>query len=139
MSSILNFAGALKEGHDAKAAADYNAKMLDQQASTARAQGLQDEYSQRRNSRQFLGSQAASIAQAGGGNGGTAAMIGEQSAVSAELDALNIRYGASMRSQGLISQAVGERMRGKAAQTAGYFKAGSALLSGAEKSISGGG
>lgn len=127
---LVSGAGALVQGQDARSAGDYNARMLGLQAHTAQVQAVADEYTQRRQARQVMGEQAASLAQAGGGYGGTTAGVIEQSAVNAELDALNIRYGGRMKATGLLAQAAGERWAGRAGQTQSYFLAGADLLKG---------
>lgn len=127
---LVSGAGALAQGGQAQASANANAAALGQQAHVAASQGFADEQTQRRAARDFLGTQAASIAQAGGGMGGTSDKVTAQSAVNAELDALNIRYGGLMKSQGLLAQAQAERSAGRAARTQSYFLAGSNLLKG---------
>jgi len=134
MSAALPFlvsgAGSLVQGQDANTAGNYNARMLAMQAHTAQSQALADEQTQRRQAREVLGEQAASLAQAGGGYGGTTAGVIDQSAVNAELDALNIRYGGTMKASGLLAQAAAARYAGKAGRTQSYFLAGSDLLKG---------
>jgi len=86
--------GQYKQGQD-------SATALSQQAQTVRTQAYADEATQRRQSSQILGKQAAAMAQAGGG-------IDEglirQSAANAELDALNIRYAGLLRGSTLATQ-----------------------------------
>jgi hypothetical protein len=127
---MVSGAGSLVQGADARTAGDYNARLLALQAHTAQNQALADEQTQRRQAREVLGEQAASLAQAGAGYGGTTAGVINQSAVNAELDALNIRYGGTMKASGLLAQAAAERYRGRAGQTSSYFLAGSDLLKG---------
>jgi hypothetical protein len=127
---LISGAGALIQGQDAKTAGNANAAALGQQARVAQEQGYADEQAQRHAARQVMGTQAAAIAQAGGGGGGTAAKVTEQSAIAAELDALNIRYGGTMKASGLLAQAQAEKMAGRAAAKQGYFLAGANLLKG---------
>lgn len=103
-----------------------NADALRQQARSASNQALRDEEAQRREARQVLGEQAAAMAQAGGGYGGTNEKLLTQSATLAELDALNIRYGGFMRRSGLLAEAVGAK-----ASSGGFnLQAGGQLLQG---------
>ena len=127
---LVSGTGALVQGQDARSAGDYNARMLAMQAHTAQMQAVTDEYTQRRKARDVLGEQAAALAQAGGGYGGTTAGVINQSAIDAELDALNIRYGGTMKASGLLAQAAAARYGGRAGQTQSYFLAGSDLLKG---------
>jgi hypothetical protein len=127
---LFSAGGAVAQGLDANSAANVNAAALGQQAHVAASQGYADEQTQRRQARQVLGEQAASIAQAGGGTGGTTAKVAEQSGINAELDALNIRYGGTMKASGLMAQAQAEKYAGRSALVQSGFLAGANLLKG---------
>jgi hypothetical protein len=103
-----------------------DAGALEGQASTALRQSNRDEEAQRRRGRQQLGTMAATMAQSGGG---VDENVLRQSAVNAELDALNIRYGGQMRARGLLAEAKSLRKNSK-------FLAAAALLSGGSASYS---
>lgn len=129
-SAGMQAIGSIAQGNAANAAAQANARSLDLQAEAeSRAAGAREEQ-QRRSNRQFLGTQRAALAQAGIGVDGSAYDIARQSAISAELDALNIRYEGQLRSKGLRDQATVTRFEGRQARTAGFLGAGAALLSG---------
>lgn len=85
--------------------AKQNAADLEAQARTASQQGLADEEAQRRAARAELGKQAAALAQAGGGYGGTVAGVMADSHANAEIDALNIRYRGLNKAYTLRTQA----------------------------------
>lgn len=137
--------GAIQAGKAQQAEANaraqanqYNAKVKEMNAQIARTQANAREEQQRRKGRQVLGAQRAGIAQAGIGFGGSALDIMEQSADTAELDALNIRYEGELQSTGLLADAEAERyeagvnrMAGRNAMKAAYIGAGSALIGGA--------
>lgn len=127
---LISGAGSVVQGMDAASSGNANAMALGQQATTAQAQGYADEQTQRRQSRQVLGTQAAAVAQAGGGSGGTTAKVMDQSGIAAELDSLNIRYGGLQKASGLMAQAQAERNYGRALSRKSYFLAGSDLLRG---------
>lgn len=127
---LISASGAVTQGLDASAAGNANAAALGQQAHVAQSQGYADEQTQRRQSAQVLGEQAAAIAQAGGGTGGTSAKVAEQSGINAELDALNIRYGGTMKASGLMAQAAAAKAQGRAGLVQSGFLAGSNLLKG---------
>lgn len=127
---LFSAAGAVTQGVDAHAAGNANGAALGQQAHVAQSQAYADEQTQRRQSNQVLGEQAAAIAQAGGGMGGTSAKVAEQSGISAELDALNIRYGGTMKASGLMAQAQAEKAQGRSALVQSGFLAGANLLKG---------
>jgi len=127
---LISAGGAVSQGMDANSAANANAAALGQQAHVVQSQAYADEQTQRRQSRQVLGEQAAAIAQAGGGAGGTSAKVVEQSGINAELDALNIRYGGTMKASGLMAQAAAEKAQGRSALVQSGFLAGANLLKG---------
>lgn len=115
----------------------YNADMARQNAQVAAEQGNANEETQRRHARIIEGQQRAAIAEAGIGTDGSAGDLYEQSASNAEMDALNIRYGAQLQSAGFTNQAglddwQGDQNRRNAssARTSGFINAGAAALSG---------
>ncbi len=87
---ILQAAGQMKGGQE-------TAAIRRAQAEASTEQGGRDEEAQRREGRQAIGKLAASMAEAGGVDEG----VLKQSTVLAELDALNIRYGAALEAKGL--------------------------------------
>lgn len=116
--------------------AQRNAVLLRGQAATARQQAGRDEEAQRREARRFLGTQRAAIGQSGIGFGGTAGQLLEDSAVQAELDALNIRYGGELQATDILNQAAMSdtesqilRANAKSAKRAGITGAATSLLS----------
>lgn len=129
-SAAMQAVGSIAQGNAANAAAQANATALSNQAEAElRASGAREEQ-QRRQNRQFLGAQRAALAQAGIGVDGSAYDIARQSAINAELDALDIRYEGQLRSKNLRDQATITRFEGKQAKTAGYLGAGAAILGG---------
>lgn len=98
VGTALNFVGTLQGGSS-------QAAMLESQARVAREQAGRDEEAQRREGRQALGAAAAAAAESGAGMGGSNALLIHQSAVNAEMDALNIRYGGAIKAAGLLSEA----------------------------------
>jgi len=106
----------------------YNSKQnsaaLDAQGREATRQGYLDEAASRRESRAVLGAQAAAIAQAGIGNGGTTELIVRESELNAEMDALNYRYRGLQQGRALKAGA-------KNTKKEGYLLAGAQLLQGA--------
>ena len=100
-----------------------DAKALRKQARVAFAQGYADEEAARRQARYQLGEQAAALAQAGIGPGGTAELVVKDSALAAEMDALNYRYRGLQQGRALRSQA-------KAVRRDAFLMAGAQLISG---------
>jgi hypothetical protein len=110
------------------AEAGAEAKVAQNNASAAAQQSAANEDAQRRRNREFLARQRAAIGEAGIGFGGTTAKVQEQSAVEAELDALNIRYDGTLRRQGFMADAQMARARKKTVIRAGLMKAAGGLL-----------
>lgn len=122
-----------------------NASLLRGQASLARQHAGAEEEAQRREAKRVLGTQRAAVGQSGIGFGGTAGMLLEDSAVQAELDALNIRYGGELQASDLLEQAgmsdVESRIlkkNAKSAKRAGLMNAATSLLQGGAQAYSSG-
>lgn len=127
---ILSAAGAATSGV-AKANADaYNSSVYGEEATTAATQGYQAEASQRRQNASMMGKQVAALGQAGAGYGGSAGRSVGQSAVNAELDALNIRYKAGLQKWSYSNQSSNLASEGQVEGNQGILRAGAALLKG---------
>lgn len=120
------------------ATASKNSRLLEEQARTARIQAGMEEEAQRKEARRLIGSQSAAIGQAGIGFGGTPGLLQEDTALQAELDALNIRYGGEQQAKSLLNQAGSERdaagiLRSNAASARkqGLIGAGTSVLTSA--------
>lgn len=141
-SSIASAFGQYQQGREQEAnlktqskIAARNAALLRGQASLARQQAGADEEAQRREAKRVLGTQRAAIGQSGIGFGGTAGQLIEDSAVQAELDALNIRYGGELQASELAEQAGMSdleakilKKNAKSAKRAGVMNAATSLL-----------
>jgi hypothetical protein len=158
MSAVGAVAGGVAASNSANAqanAADYNAKIQENQATVARynaqsagEQAAAREEMQRRRFAQVQGQAIAGLAQSGTDlASGSNKDILDQNALAAELDALTIRYEGSQArdsyantSSNLMSQAQlsrynasAYRSNADAAMTGGFLNAGANLLSGASK------
>lgn len=147
LGSAVSAVGAIQQGQAQRAqdrsqaqANEYNAKVRQMQASVEREQASRREEQQRRKARQVLGAQRAAISQAGIGLMGSALDIEEQSAVNAEMDALNIRYEGERNAVGMLNDAQLEKYYADANREAGsnamkgaYLSAGASILTGASK------
>lgn len=130
-ASAIAATGAISQGQAEDDAAKFNAALLEQNSTAELQQTGQREEAQRRQARQVLGAQRAALAESGGGMGGSAADVMQQSSANAELDALMMRYEGDLRARGMRTEAVMERYAGKQAKIASYYKAGGSVLSGA--------
>lgn len=147
VGTAMSAIGAIQQGN--AAAANYqaqamankrNAKIMEMNAQATSAQAAQAEDAQRRKARQIGGMQRAAISESGTGDGGTNALLVEQSGRNAELDALNIRYEGELKRRGLLNEAGNERYAAKVnkmnagqSRMAGYMGAGTSLLSAGAK------
>lgn len=116
----------VQQSNQAEAESDLatqNAKAANQQAAAA-------EDAQRRRGRSILARQRAAIAESGIGFGGSSETLQQDSAVQAELDALNVRYEGRMRGLGLQTEGRFARSRAKSAMAGGYLSAAGELLGG---------
>lgn len=109
IGTVMQAGQIRQEGKQAR----MNARLLRENARTELSAAARDEEAQRRAARAAIGRQAAAQAEAGIGTSGTGGLLLEQSAVLAELDALNIRYGGELRSKGLLAESMSLRNRSK--------------------------
>lgn len=145
-SAVVSAAGALSSGaaqrraaNQQAQAAEYNAAVSQNQATSAFAAGAERENIQRRQAAQALSQERAAFAQSGlDPNSGSALDVQLQSSRNAELDALQTRYEGILTGQNYQQQAalgVYEggvlRASGRNAQRASYLTAAGNLLSGA--------
>lgn len=140
--AALQAVGSIQQGNAAYASARsqaaaelYNAQANELRAQQALARSGQEEQAQRRGARMQLGAARGAALESGVGVEGSAGLVYQQSVANAELDALNIRYGGVLESQGYKEEAKMNRISaanairaGKQARTAGYIGAGTAVL-----------
>ena len=124
--------GAIQQGKAANQQAKTQAEMYARQAERERQMGELNAARKRKEGKRVAGTQRA-ILGAGGGDmsEGSALLAQSELAEEAELNARLLESNAEAKVSSLQAQGVLERARGKAAQTAGYIRAGSALLKGA--------
>lgn len=121
--ALISAVGAVQQGKAAEAAAEANAKNMEQQAQQERVNASLREDDQRREARAQIGRQLAGTAESGVLLNGTAADLFRQSLFNAETDAGRIRYEGETRARGQEAQAIIERFQGKQAKKAGYMSA----------------
>jgi hypothetical protein len=130
VATAISAYGAYKQGQDAKSAAAANARTYGMEGQIAATQGYEQEAQLRRKTGMILGSEQAAVGQAGAGYGGSAGRSLKQSAMNAELDALNVRYKSQLQKWSYTTQAGNIAQEGVAAGTTGNIRAGAALLRG---------
>jgi hypothetical protein len=132
---LMSAVGAINQGNSAKAAADYNAQVAEQNAELSRQQGIEEERRTRIMAKKQLGDMRANYGASGITLEGSPLDILEESAAAAELDALTVRHAGDSRAIGYRNEAAQERFSGRQARTSGYFSASGSLLSGAGQAM----
>lgn len=133
ISTAFSVFGAVQQGNSAKKIGEYNAAVARRNAEAARAQAGADARAKERESIQRLGSIRAAYGASGVASGGSPLDVLSTNAALLELDKQNLLYRGELRGMGYESDAALAQAEGKAGQTAGYLKAGGALMSGAGK------
>jgi len=129
-STAVALASTYNQMKGQQQAGEFNAKLSEQEARLAQQEAARDEEALRREQTSFFGKQRAALAEAGLGPGGTSGLLADQSAVLAELDALNVRYSGTSRGQGLLSDAAATRFGVQQSSRASRTLAGAQLISG---------
>lgn len=122
--------GSIYQGQTAKAEANAQANIADQNARTARLHAGVREDLIRRQNRAKLGEQRAAVAQSGfDPNTGSLLELQGDSAAAGEFDALTTRYEGALQALSFSTQADSLRRSGKAAARTGFLNAAGTLLS----------
>jgi hypothetical protein len=127
-SGGLKSFGILQEGYHNAAASDYNSNLAGQNAVQARAQSLEEERRQRVISRKQLGDMRANYAASGVTLEGSPLDVLEESAASAEMDALTIRRGGEIREMAYLNEAKFERYKARYQRSSAQLGAASQLI-----------
>ena len=129
--------GSIQQGNEEKKAAKFNADILEQQAGLTRTSAELDIARMGKQKTRFVGSQKAGYSKAGVRVGtGSPLDVMADTLAEFELDEMVTRYNAEIQARGLVSESEQMRKAGKAAARAGYYKAGSTLLSTASSAYS---
>ena len=130
-SAAVSAYGAYRQGQASKAAANFNATIAAQNADISRADAAARAQQQDRENYMRLGSIRAAQGHAGGdaGSGSVLDVLGDVAA-QGELEKQYIIYQGEQRARGYGNTATLDTFSGKQAQTAGYLKAGTELMSG---------
>jgi hypothetical protein len=149
-STAVGAVGAIQQGNAASAAAGYNAKIAAQNAEiqrqNAQVAGAQGEQNVAAVGAENKARQAAILTQQGASgvdvNSGSFSEVRQSAAKLGMLDALNTRSQAVRQAYGYQTDAVNyeaqgrlEKMKGKAAKTAGYINAATTVLGGVPNGV----
>jgi hypothetical protein len=128
--TLAGVAGAVQGGKQEASAARYNAQVAEDDALAARYQTDFEMQSLRRRQQSALSSARSATAGRGLTAEGSPLLAQSELAAESELDALALQYSGSAAEARARSQAAADRLEARSAQTAGYVKAGTSLLTG---------
>jgi hypothetical protein len=126
--------GQMRQAAAAENAATWNAFQAKQNADLSIKQSAEDERSFRIATRKQLGGMRASYGASGVSIDASSLDVLEESAATAEMDALRIRHGGQVKAQGFANDSSLYRMQGQASKEQGYISAAGTLIGGAAKS-----
>lgn len=130
-AAALSAAGSISQGRAGKKQAQFEAGIGEQQAGREREIAIAEEGDFRKRQSAVLAERRAAMGGSGVQTGtGTPLLAFEDFATEVELQARRIRAGGETRATRLEQEASLRRVAGRNAQTQGYFRAGSSLLSG---------
>lgn len=123
--------GTIQQGREAKAQAEYQAKVQEQQADEAYASAQRDAAEKYRKGQIMLGDQRAAIAGSGGDLTDPSVLdIMGDTAAEIDLAARTDIYRGDQQARGYNDAAINSRITGKNAQRASYLSAAGTLFSG---------
>lgn len=129
--TALSVVGAIQQGQSEKYAADYNASLAEDEANQTLVKAAEDERRLRIAQRKQLGDMRASYGASGVQLEGSALDVVQESAASAELDALTVRHQGTARATQLRNEARMSRYQGETATSRALLTGLGAGMSGA--------
>jgi hypothetical protein len=132
--AVVSAVGVVQQGVAARQQGKTQARVLSQQAESERRAAASREEDFRKRQSRVMAARRASLGAAGIDQAtGSPLLASEDFAGEVELQALRIRQGGEVRATRLEQQGHLQRLAGRQAQTGGFFRAGSLLVSGAGK------
>jgi hypothetical protein len=126
---VISAYGQLQQGHAARAAGEFNAKIAEQNAQLARQQAAEEERRFKSVFRRQMGDNRASIAKSGIQLDGSALDVLEDSSAQAQMDAANIKYNGELQAYKFEQEAAMQRYQGAMGLQGAYYGAAASLLS----------
>ena len=131
LGSAISAYSAIRQGQQAEAVGRYNARVAEQQATSARQAAAADAETKRRQLDRILGSQRARYGASGViASEGSPLLVMMQSEEEAALDVARIRAGGAAQAYGLESEANLQRFGGRQARRQSYLSASGTFLQG---------
>jgi len=125
----------VEQGKSQNEWSQYNAAVAERDALAAQQSAEYDAGEKRKETERLLGRQRALYGKAGVTLEGSPLLLMEETASQGELDALMIEREGKLKAGNYQSEAALSRMKGSSAQKAGYYGAGSSLLTGASSAM----
>ncbi len=130
-STAMAAAGAIKQGQAAAGAANYNSQVAQQNASIADSQSIAASEAQSRDAQRRIGAATAAYGASGVQmSDGSPADVLADSARSAALDNLTLKYNYGLKRIGALDQAGLDSANSKNASAAGYLSAMGSVMGG---------
>lgn len=120
--------GQIKEGQEQRQANEYNAQISEQEAGVVRQNQVLNEYRQRKQLKQDVGSMTAAVAKSGIEMTGSPLDVIKDSIANAELDIDIGKYNSEVEARGKENDARLRRYYGQQDESLSYVKAASTLL-----------
>ena len=130
VGSAVSAGAAVYSGIQQKKAADYNAKMSEQNAKAIDVQTREAIRRQREQNRAILSAQRASALTSGVAETGSTLLVAMENARNLERNVTDIATQGNAQQYAALNQATLSRMQGRAYQTSGFLQGTGTLLSG---------
>lgn len=134
--TVLSAYSQYEQGQSQKEWSEYNAAIAERDAAASRQTAEYEATEKRKETQRLLGRQRALYGKAGVTLEGSPLLMMEETASEGEIDALMIEREGKLRSQHYRSEAALSKQKGRAAARAGYWGAGTTLLTGAGSAMS---
>jgi len=131
VSAGVGAIGAIQSAQANRDAANHNRDIANRNALISRQQGEAQALQLKRDQMRRMGAARANVGASGVAAEGSALDVLEESAFNAEMDQMTLKYNTQLRMMGFGDQASQFSAEASNAMSAGYMKAGSALLTGA--------
>ena len=128
--TAVSAGAAVYSGVQQKKAADYNAKMSEQNAKAIDVQTREAIRRQREQNRAILSAQRASALTSGVGESGSTLLVAMENAANLERNVRDIATSGNAQQYAALNQATLSRYQGSAAMTSGILQGTGTLLSG---------
>ena len=133
--TVVSVVSQIEQGESQKKWSEYNAAVAERDAVAAQQSAEYDASQKRKETAKLIGRQRALYGKAGVTFEGSPLELMEETASQGELDALMIEREGKLKAGNYQSEAALSRMKGSSAQKAGYYGAGSSLLTGASSAM----